>query len=439
MINAIDKPAIFITSNYRIHAVNQKYLDTYFGNTHFADNPIELGSSHCYEISHQSSKPCEQHGEDCPIHRCQQTQESASALHIHETGTGHAYCDILMQPVLDDDGMTIGFLEILEHVSYAASSPEQNKLIGISKPFQAMLKLINRSAKSDLSVLLQGETGTGKELAAQAIHQVSHRSDNPFLVVECTGLTEALFESELFGHEKGAFTGATHAKKGLVGMADGGTLFLDEIGDIPLNLQVKLLRLLETGKYRPVGAVEQKSANFRLISASHKNLPKMVEQGLFRNDLYYRIAGFPIELPSLNQRIEDIPILAEHILKHSEFSEKSFTEQALATLCQYAFPGNIRELKNIVLRSALISDSKRIDTQDLPNQISSYEAESAQEKEQLQPINGINHLTGGQVLSLEQLEQTYIQSLLNQYQGDMDLLAKKLNVSKRTIYRKLKK
>ncbi len=187
-------------------------------------------------------------------------------------------------------------------------------MVGKSASFNRLLGLINRVAGHDVSVLLLGESGSGKELVAHAIHQASARHSSACVTVECSGLSESLFESELFGHEKGAFTGAVLKKKGLVEEAEGGTLFLDEIGDVPLSLQVKLLRLIETRTFRRVGGVEQKNSNFRLICATHKDLKSMVKKGLFREDLYYRISTFPIRLPTLRERRSDIPLLVETIL-----------------------------------------------------------------------------------------------------------------------------
>jgi len=326
-----------------------------------------------------------------------------------------------MKPVKDNNGMTIGFLEILEKVDFASSVSSDLKLIGKSKAFQELLKMITRSANSNISILLQGETGTGKELVALSIHQASKRANKPFIEVECTGLNESLFESELFGHEKGAFTGANTSKKGLVCMANGGTLFLDEIGDVPLNLQVKLLRLLETGHYRRVGSVEKQMANFRLICASHKNLEKMVEEGEFREDLYYRIAAFPISLPTLRQRKSDVSLLAEHLLSKSEFSSKKFTSEALTALSHYHYPGNVRELKNIVQRSALLSDDDLINVEHLP-----------------QSIMGLNEIKNHSSNLLSN-EKEHITKLLNQYGNQPKTIADNLEISVRTLYRKLQK
>ena len=250
MINAIDKPAIFITHDYVIQAVNDAYRQTY-------DTEVIVGNSTCYAISHRNEAPCDKHGEECPLTQCQKSNRPSSVVHIHNTNEGKTYCDILMKPVRDEDGITIGFLEILDRISYAAADSQKNKMIDSSDNFKQMLNRINRAAQSEIAVLLQGETGAGKELVAQAVHESSRRKDKPFVVIECTGLNESLFESELFGYEKGAFTGATNSKKGLIEVANGGTVFFDEIGDVPLNMQVKLLRLLETQCYRPVGGLKQ--------------------------------------------------------------------------------------------------------------------------------------------------------------------------------------
>lgn len=414
IIEAVEKPAIFITHDYSIEAVNQAYRDTY-------STEVILGKSKCYGVSHNFSKPCDQKGEACPLSSCKETGKNSSALHIHKTGSADIYCNILMKPVKDNNGITIGFLEILEKVDFASSVSSDLKLIGKSKPFQELLKMITRSAKSNISILLQGETGTGKELAALSIHQASKRANKAFIEVECTGLNESLFESELFGHEKGAFTGANTSKKGLVCMANGGTLFLDEIGDVPLNLQVKLLRLLETGHYRRVGSVEKQVANFRLICASHKNLEKMVEQGEFREDLYYRIAAFPITLPTLRQRKSDVSLLAEHLLSKSEFCSKKFTSEALVALSHYHYPGNVRELKNIVQRSALLSDDDSISIEHLPKN-----------------LVGLNEIETHSS-NLSSNEKEHITKLLNQYGNQPKTIADNLEISVRTLYRKLQK
>jgi transcriptional regulator with PAS, ATPase and Fis domain len=414
MINAIDKPTIFITPDYVIKAVNQAYLNTY-------DVDVKVGQSRCFEISHQHPSPCDKHGDACPLQECLSTQRAASVVHIHATGKGKSYCDILIRPVQDDDGMTIGFLEILNKIDYAAAESKQHKMIGKSSVFTSMLNQINRAAQSNIAVLLQGETGTGKELVAHAVHQASKRNDTPFVVIECTGLSENLFESELFGHEKGAFTGATTTKKGLIEIAHGGTVFFDEIGDVPLMMQVKLLRLLETHSFRAVGGLKQKYSDFRLVCATHKNLLELVNKGEFRRDLYYRIAGFPLYLPALRDRKEDIPVLIKHFLKFSDYQHKTFSAGAIARICQYAFPGNIRELKSVIEHAALLANDDVVHASDLVML-------NPQKPSTLQTNTWI---------SLDEVEAEYLRTVCDNFQGTPSEIADTLKVSTRTLYRKL--
>ncbi|GGQ23455.1 sigma-54 interaction domain-containing protein [Shewanella litoralis] len=431
MINAIDKPAIFISPDYIIHAVNQAYIETY-------DTEVTLGKSRCHQVSHHSDEPCDPHGEECPLQQCQKTTRSANAVHIHSTAQGKSYCDILMKPIKDDAGIIMGFLEILDSIDYASTESKKDTMVGQSAPFKQMLNKINRASQSNIAVLLQGETGAGKELVAKAVHQASNRSDKPFVVIECTGLSESLFESELFGFEKGAFTGATTSKKGLIEIAHGGTVFFDEIGDVPMNMQVKLLRLLETQCYRAVGGLKQKRSDFRLVSASHKNLLELVDKGEFRRDLYYRIAGFPIYLPSLRERQDDIPTLINHFMKLSDYKHKKFSANALQLLSSYSFPGNIRELKNIIEQSALIANEDLIHSNDLPESVHAIESKTANQIIPEDNTSAVN-LNETKIMSLDDLEAEYLSHICQQYQGSPAELAITLNVSVRTLYRKLQR
>jgi len=420
MIDAIDKPAIFINPNYVIEAVNAPYKNTY-------PVDIKLGYSTCHYVSHRNNKPCDQCGEHCPMQESRKTGRAASVVHVHTTSEGQSYCDILMRPIYGSAGELLGYLEVLDKLSFASNRPSAGKMVGESDAFKKMLNKINRAANSDISVLLFGETGTGKELVSQALHSSSHRANKPFVVIECTGLSDTLLESELFGYEKGAFTGATASKKGLVEAAEGGTLFFDEVGDIPLSTQVKLLRLFETQTYRPVGSVVTKKANFRLVCASHKNLKRMVEKGEFRQDLYYRIAGFPIALPPLRERQSDIALIAAHFLALST-QKKRFHKTALEKLNNYAFPGNIRELRNIVDQAILLSDEATIYASDLP---------------ELDTPEGANSSSNGEcfnrVMTLDDLESEYLKKVYADFAGDTQQLADMLGISTRTLFRKLKK
>jgi len=244
------------------------------------------------------------------------------------------------------------------------------------------------------------------------------------VVVECSGLTETLFESELFGYEKGAFTGASQRKIGLVESASGGTLFLDEVGDIPLALQVKLLRLLETGTFRRVGGVETLRADFRLIAATHRDLMVMVERGSFRRDLYYRLSVFPIHLPALRERREDIVLLADTLLTRlAPGRAYTLSAAARARLQAYDYPGNIRELRNILERAMLMADGDTLLPEHLPPELAGEAAAAMPDEEAIVP--------------LETAELRYLQWALARHGGDRKSLAAQLGISERTLYRKL--
>jgi two-component system, NtrC family, response regulator HydG len=331
----------------------------------------------------------------------------------------------VIAPVSGNLGETY-FLETMRILRHARLGTKDRELVGFSRPFLDMLDLARRVSAKDVSVLLLGESGTGKELVAHAIHDMSSHADAPFVAVDCSSLTETLFESELFGHERGAFTGALSRKIGLVEAAEGGTLFLDEVGDIPLPLQVKLLRLLETGTYRRVGGVEPLGANFRVIAATHRNLDEMVQDGSFRQDLYFRINVFPIVLPPLRQRIQDLPKLIEQLLVRID-PRRSVTlgKEALSLLASHAFPGNVRELRNMIERALVLADGDTLLPQHFPGLMAGVKPADSTEVE------------FDSIVPLEQMEQRYLQWAASNYPGDRQSLAAKLGVSERTLYRKL--
>ncbi|NDH07672.1 sigma-54-dependent Fis family transcriptional regulator [bacterium] len=272
-------------------------------------------------------------------------------------------------------------------------------------------------------MLIQGESGTGKELVARALHDSSKRSLKPYITVDCTGLPETLIESELFGHEKGAFTGAYALKRGLVEEADGGTLFLDEIGDIPLGLQAKLLRFLETGMYRRVGSNQVLHADVRLVSATHRILKDLVATNEFRNDLYYRVSAFPIWVPRLTERKEDLPLLVASLLKRLPKGDAfKLDKAALNFLEAYPFPGNIRELKNILERAVILCDGRLITPAHLPPEVTGFVAAAHD-----------NVLASGNVAGrIDDIGQLLQEGFTRQE------IAEKLQVSERTVYRILK-
>ncbi len=243
-------------------------------------------------------------------------------------------------------------------------------IIGDSPEMRTVFRMTEKVVATDATVLILGASGTGKELIARAIHYNSPRREKPLVILNCAAISESLLESELFGHEKGAFTGATGRKIGKFEAADGGTIFLDEIGDMPLNLQAKVLRALQEGEVVRVGGNERLTVDVRCIAATHRSLEKMVEEGTFRQDLYYRLCVYPIELPSLRERRGDIPLLAAHfVCRHSQRLGKplnSITDQAVDALLAYDWPGNVRELENVLLRSVIVAEGDELTVDDLP-------------------------------------------------------------------------
>jgi DNA-binding NtrC family response regulator len=289
-----------------------------------------------------------------------------------------------------------------------------------SPTFRKTLELVRSVAPSDASVLIRGETGTGKEVLARYIHKLSGRKDKPFVVVDCTAIPEHLFESELFGHERGAYTGATQRKLGLVELADGGTIFLDEIGDIPPSLQPKLLRFVETRSFRRVGGLRELKVDVRIISATNRDLEDMVQEGKFRRDLLYRINTIEVEIPPLRERAEDIPLLAEFFLR--KFGKK-IRPDTLELLKKYHWPGNIRELRNIIERACLLSKGNFIDEHIcIPSRV---RRENSCEK------------IFSSLPSLKELELIYTGYLYERFQ-EVNRVAEILGCSRRTVFRKLR-
>ena len=306
---------------------------------------------------------------------------------------------------------------------------EFGQIIGKSEKMIEVLKLITQVAETDSTVLIMGESGTGKELIARAIHENSPRKNNPWVAVNCGGLVDSLLESEMFGHVKGAFTGAAKDKIGLVQQADRGTLFLDEVSEMSLATQVKVLRFLENGEVRRLGDSKSSQVDVRLIAATNKDLRQEVEKHTFREDLFYRLHVLPIILPALRERKDDIELLAYHFLE--EFNGKlnksirGFSKRALVLLRNYAWPGNIRQLRNVIERAVALSQGGKINPDDLPFQDTDQEIfRSLGAKEAIIP--------------LEELEKRYIQKVMEQTGGNQKQAAALLGISQTTLWRKLK-
>lgn len=416
MLNGFDVPAILVSADYQILATNQHYRDN-FGEIDYQQSP------RCFHVSHGYDVPCDQAGESCPLLAAQISGSKERVLHIHQTPRGREHVDVEMLPIKAADGSLKYFVELLKPVPVASAEISTADMVGTSPAFNTMLENITRVGPSDASVLLLGESGTGKEMAALALHRASLRSHKAMVTLECSGLTETLFESELFGHVKGAFTGASYNSPGLVEAADGGTLFLDEIGDVPLEMQVKLLRLIETGTYRPVGSREVKRADFRLVCATHKNLFQLVRNGEFRQDLYYRINVFPIPMPSLQDRKSDIPLLANSILQKTDKSGRCvLTDSAIRALQKHHYVGNIRELRNIIARAMVLSNTHVIDGNVIRNCLAIDQTASAPEE---------------QMPDMKTNEKIYLERLMNACNADKEKAAQIAGISVRSLYRKL--
>lgn len=304
-------------------------------------------------------------------------------------------------------------------------------IVGNSKGMLEVLSLVSKVARTDSTVLITGESGTGKELIARAIHVNSRRKNRSFIIINCGAIPENLQESELFGHVRGAFTGAIRDKRGLFQEADGGTLFLDEVGETSLSTQVKLLRFLQDGEIRRVGDVEPIHVDVRLIAASNKDLSKLIEQGKFREDLYYRLNVIPIHLPPLHQRKDDIPLLVNHFIKkYAERENKNVqgvSPEAMIFLTGYHWPGNVRELENVVERAVILTNYNFILPEDLPQTIRDAHSRNVE-------------LSAGteDEKTLEELEKEYILQILEKYNWNQKLASEKLGISNTTLWRKLK-
>ena len=381
--------------------------------------------------------PCDQAGESCPLARSRDSGQRERVLHLHHTPQGESYVNIELVPLRDAAGEQAYFIEKMEPLRMAQGRPAAQGLIGRSASFQRMLELVARVGPSQATVLLLGESGTGKELVAHALHEASPRAAGALVVVDCASLPETLFESELFGHERGAFTGASTTRPGLVEAASGGTLFLDEVGDIPLPMQVKLLRLLESGTYRRVGSTELRRTDVRVVSATHRDLRTMVAEGRFREDLYYRLSTFPITLPPLRERVEDIPLLAAALLERVAPQRRlSLAHGALAQLQSHVFPGNVRELRNVLERAALLADGDTVEADHVARALGSDIPAETLSPRPAPSSTGLGVPTGD--TSLRSVEHAALRAQLQAHRGSRAALARKLGISERSLYRKLR-
>ncbi len=304
----------------------------------------------------------------------------------------------------------------------------QVRMIGQSPLMKEVFRLIEKAGPTDKAILIQGESGTGKELVAQALHRASLRRDRPLVVVNCAALPETLLESELFGHEKGAFTGAVSAKPGLFEVADGGTLFIDEIGELPGALQAKLLRALEDGSIRRIGSLKERRVNIRLLAATNRNLAKEVEEGRFREDLYYRINVMSLVLPPLRERKEDIPLLVDHFLGPPWQIEPA----AMEAIMQYSWPGNVRQLINAIDRAKILADDHVIRLRDLPPEVVGHRPAAS-------PTSPSAPTAAAGSLQLAEVQKNHVLQVLQREGWNKARAARALGISRRSLYRLLEK
>ncbi|MFW6160009.1 MAG: sigma-54 interaction domain-containing protein [Acidobacteriota bacterium] len=340
----------------------------------------------------------------------------------------------MLQPILDN----IREKTLLRRETYKLEKELAEKyvfqgMVGKNPFMLEVFSLIERVAKHQIAVLITGETGTGKELVARAIHELSAQQEKRLVVCDCTAIPDTLFESELFGYSKGAFTGADKAREGLFKEADGGTIFLDEIGEIPVAVQTKLLRVLEEHRFRPLGSSKNIRVNVRVISATSRDLKEDIRKGNFREDLFHRINAVEIKLPPLRQRKEDIPLLFRYFL--DKFNHKinknvlGFSQRAQKVLLNYPWPGNVRELENIIERAIMFCQEKVIDIKDLPDPFRNY----------LKENESVGYPPDSSVLTLEELEKKHILSVLQKTSNNKQKAAQLLGLSRQALYRKLNK
>jgi transcriptional regulator with PAS, ATPase and Fis domain len=418
-----DQPFVVIDSEYRIVAANQRYCHSH---DVLLENVIDR---RCYEISHHAERPCHEYGEECPHQVLFGKSQTAVVLHTHYHTDGHIERTRIRSHLIRGLDGQVYLGEALYPLEIEAEvGCETMRMVGHSSTFLACVDNLVRVAECEASVLLFGESGVGKELAARFIHDRSPRSPGAFIAINCAAVPENMFETELFGHERGAFTGSIGLKKGLFELADKGTLFLDEVAEIPFSLQAKLLRVLETGEFRRVGGTSTLHTDARIVSATNRNLLERIDQKLFRQDLYYRLAGIDVTLPALRERREDIPALAETLLSRMSGNNQHpclLGETAIRKLRHYDFPGNVRELRNLLQRAMLRCQGGIINAEDI--QFGNEIVTMASSDDASPPPN-----------SLKEVEQDHIRTLLAQHNGHRRKVADQLGITERTLYRKLK-
>jgi transcriptional regulator with PAS, ATPase and Fis domain len=427
LVDAHQEPFCLVDDQYQIVAANQRYAERYAG----LDKQSVVGRK-CHEISHESSLPCDVH-EECPLRQTFDQGHPFQVVHRHfDQYHEPDYVTVHSTPIFNAAGEVVLVGESMTSISHGNDLcfDAERMVSGCCPSFMRVLDNMASVAESDFPVLILGETGSGKEMAAQLIHRKSRRADREFVTIDCTQFTDERFASELFGHIRGAFTGAVENKMGLFELADQGTLFLDEIGELPLTSQAKLLRTLETGKFRRLGETRERHANVRLVCATNRDIQAMVKLGEFRADLYYRINCMQVELPPLRHRKGDLPELINYFLERAGFRH-GISEAAYEALLAYPFPGNMRELRNILERAMALARGARLDTQHLPADVTHPESML-----EVHPVHAESDFVSCADHSHNEIK--HLREVLHKHFGNRRLAAMELGIAERTLYRRLK-
>ncbi len=437
IIDIFPDPFVIIDRHYQIVASNKAYVENYRPND-------DIIGRFCYEVSHNYDSPCSQHGEHCPLETVMRTSKPTSVLHIHKHGKEEEHVQISASPIHNDIGEIQYMGETMVTIKETETEPQL--LVGRSHAILRLISILHRVAPTQSTVFIEGESGVGKDCVANYIHHYSKRNDKPMVVVDCGAIGTSVIESELFGYERGAFTGAAKQKTGLIESADGATLFIDEIGELSLDLQTKLLRVLETGSIRRIGGTRYIQVDVRIIAATNQNVKKMVQQGQFRQDLYYRLATFPVHIPPLRERKDDIPSITEHFLQRIEGGSRHIplSPDLLETLIAYDYPGNIRELRNILERAVILAADDPISEIHLTIDSGSHRTimdlyDNVEVKDF--PVHKDRHETSPalKIAKTRKPDMETVKQTLQRHNGHRLSTALELGISERTLYRYLQK
>ncbi|WP_295878416.1 sigma-54-dependent Fis family transcriptional regulator [uncultured Thiohalocapsa sp.] len=453
LLETHERPFVVIAADRRVVAVNQAFERA------FNKPGAALAGLPCHRVLHNQDRPCDETGEDCPFAACLAEQQPRSCLHTHgDAGGGTHWVRVNMYPIAGADGERyVG--ELVQEIAAREGHEEvdDTRPVGRSPAFLSVMEQLEQAARTDAPVLLVGETGTGKELAARFMHRYSPRRDRPFVAVDCSVIAESLFESELFGHERGAFTGSVQTRPGLIEIAGSGTVFLDEIAEASPSAQAKLLRVLEAREFRRVGGNKVIRTDARVICATNRDLWQLVEAGSFREDLYYRIACFRVRIPPLRERPQDVPGLADALLKRigrAAHRRYHLDPEALRLLLAYDYPGNVRELRSVLQvavahleqghRGRVTADAvaaglrmrEHYSAAPVPQGRVAHRAD--REVAAAPPVcTPAAHNASGS--SLDDVEAAYISGQLRRCGGNRRRVASALGISERTLYRKIAK